>query len=474
MKTTERILKEFSNDMYDKNISIEQICEEISQINDSLIILKQSGLKKKELEREQERFLLEQKRAKERELQLQKESREKLVTEAQGHLEAFVDISIRNNNVTSKISTESYELEKTAESSLQVAAAINEMRATIEDINGMTKNIAEETVSNVSVAHDAMNNVDKIVDTMNRIETSSDNLKNNIYALNPVINEINSMVDDISEIAQQTNVLALNATVEAARSGEAGKGFAIVAAEVKNLATTTAEVTARISNSIKKLYDGMNSVGESITESGEAVIEGREMALTVNGAVSQVCDSIGAINDRISEISNLLGQQTTVTNDINIMISDLSEKCVHALEVMKNIYDFIEVTSKTIDNRINIFNDLQTDLSLIELAKNDHSKFRTKILGSIMGREHWENHDIPSTKNCRLGNWYYQSAPATIKGTREFRELEELHAQVHNITEEILSDIEANKRGVALEKMTKFNDAFQKVIVTLDKLKSFC
>lgn len=461
------IMEAYSREDYDLKIEEKSICRELKIIYDSLFTFREAGLKKKELELEQEQLIQEQKKAKEREILIQKESQEKLISEAQGHLEGFVAVSLRNNEVITGLAEENVSLDSVAQSTVRMASAVEEMSSTIGDLNEMSSTIAEESLSSANVSEETIKAVDKIVEVMELINSSSEDVSNHVSVLSNVIDEVSNMVSDIAEIAQQTNVLALNATVEAARAGEAGKGFAVVATEVKKLAALTAGVTANISESITKLHSGMGEVTTSISESSSAVVSGKEISQEVNNSVQQVSRSIYSVNNKVDEMSGLLEQQAYAANEINETVSAVSENAVESVFSMKNIFGLLDHTCKTIEERLVVFSNLGTGKSIVELAKNDHSKFKKRILDTILGRDTWRADQVPCHNECRLGKWYFEKASETIRRLPEYKELDSIHNRVHELTREILGKVEDSDTDGAIQGMKELDILSAKVIELL-------
>lgn len=186
--------------------------------------------------------------------------------------------------------------EQTVQSVQSVAAAIEEMTASVQEIS-----------RNMSVSHEASQGI--VADALQSADASG--------KLHQATEAIEGVVGLIRKIAGQVNLLALNATIEAARAGEAGRGFAVVAAEVKTLATQTAQATEDISARIADMQHASELVGESIEK-----IKGS--AEDVNRAVSGVAASIEEQTAVNQEISNNTQQIARLVEDISVRIKDLT------------------------------------------------------------------------------------------------------------------------------------------------------
>jgi len=156
--------------------------------------------------------------------------------------------------------------ERTSENISTTAAAAEELSASVIEING-------QAIKSSDMASDAVNEVNGATDMVRGLEKESQ--------------KIGDVVEMISDIAEQTNLLALNATIEAARAGEAGKGFAVVASEVKNLATQTAKATEQISSMVGNIQGSTGQSAQAIERIGAVIGDIDEMSSNIASAVDE-------------------------------------------------------------------------------------------------------------------------------------------------------------------------------------------
>ncbi|OPX55856.1 Methyl-accepting chemotaxis protein [Oceanospirillum multiglobuliferum] len=241
--------------------------------------------------------------------------------------EAMTAIAISNND----------RLERQAAETNQAATAINEMAATVSDVarNAVEAAAAAQTAN--GVARDGH----KVVDTTRQdIEVLSDNINSamgSIRRLEEESENITGMVNVIGSIAEQTNLLALNAAIEAARAGEQGRGFAVVADEVRNLASRTQEATQEIQKVISELQagtlDSVKLMSQSCTHAEKTVVQ----AESANDALNAIASAIGQITAMNDQIASASEEQSAVAHEIeqNIMaINEMSDESAHASEQM--------------------------------------------------------------------------------------------------------------------------------------------
>jgi len=224
--------------------------------------------------------------------------------------------------VTQQTSQSIYEQQSQTE---QVAAAMNEMSATVQEVSRNITGTAQaaqaantETANGRKVVEDAVQAVQQLA---GRLESASDV----IHQLEQDSENINTVLDVIKGVAEQTNLLALNAAIEAARAGEQGRGFAVVADEVRTLAGRTQQSTEEINQVIEKLQSGSQKAVEVMNRSRDEAQSVVEQALKAGTSLSVISTAVEQINDMSTQIASAAEQQNVTTEEINRNITSISE-----------------------------------------------------------------------------------------------------------------------------------------------------
>ena len=236
---------------------------------------------------------------------------------------------------SSKTSQSFIELQN--DSSTQVAAAMEQMTHQIHDVSRNAE-AAEQA------ANDAASNASTGKNVVSKTITAIETLSSNIETVSKVTadlaqesNNIGSVLDVIRSIAEQTNLLALNAAIEAARAGEHGRGFAVVADEVRTLASRTGKSTDEIQAMIAKLQEGAKAAVEAVKSSQEISISTVEQASSANESLDEIDRLVSVITDMNGQIARATEQQTSAADEVNLRINDLSQSTEQSLGNTKDL-----------------------------------------------------------------------------------------------------------------------------------------
>ena len=209
----------------------------------------------------------------------------------------------------------------------QAATAVNEMTAAVEEVARNAVSTSEASTQSNQAAREGR---DRVVETVGAIQTMTQDVQNTsllIEGLATQGRDIGKVLDVIRAIAEQTNLLALNAAIEAARAGEAGRGFAVVADEVRALAHRTAQSTQEIEKMVAGIQNGTGEAVQSMQQSNQRTHNTLEMARAAGVALEQITQSISLINERNLVIASASEEQAQVSREVDrnlVNIRDLA------------------------------------------------------------------------------------------------------------------------------------------------------
>ena len=231
---------------------------------------------------------------------------------------AAEETSVVNAQTTSGINQQQMETS-------QVATAINEMNATVHEV-------ARNAVAAAQAAQEADNSfsegkkvVGRIIGAIGELATEVEQSSQVIRELEKESENIGSVLDVIKSIAEQTNLLALNAAIEAARAGEQGRGFAVVADEVRTLAGRTQQSTREIEEMINRLQAGANKAVQVMETGKQKSQVGVEQAAAAGEALETINSAVDRINNMNTQIASAAEEQSSVTEEINRNIVNINQ-----------------------------------------------------------------------------------------------------------------------------------------------------
>jgi methyl-accepting chemotaxis protein len=205
-----------------------------------------------------------------------------------------------------------------------VAAAINQLGAAAQEIARNAAQASNQASDARSLAEDGQQVVDRSIKAMNQLSSMLSASSTNIESLNSKTVNIGQILEVITSISQQTNLLALNAAIEAARAGEAGRGFAVVADEVRNLAHRTQESAQQVQTMIEELQVGARESVSTMSESQRHSQDSVEIANLAGERLNSVTLRIGEIDGMNQSVATATEEQTAVVESINVDITEIN------------------------------------------------------------------------------------------------------------------------------------------------------
>lgn len=213
----------------------------------------------------------------------------------------------------------------------QVVTSITEMSESARSVAESVQQSSQVTVSTASEAHNSKAVVNNAVQTVRSLVDEVEEMAERIQVMNTDANQISAVLSVIGDISEQTNLLALNAAIEAARAGEQGRGFAVVADEVRALAARTQNSTTEISDMLTRLLDGTDKVVNAMETTKERCKITAEKTSEVSGSLDIVSNSVNQIDDISSQIATATEEQSAVSDEISrnmLAIRDIVESLV--------------------------------------------------------------------------------------------------------------------------------------------------
>lgn len=241
----------------------------------------------------------------------------------------------------------------------QIATAVNQLSHALREVADNTQIASTDTQTANNDAENSKSAVTLSTDSIAKTNDAIRQASNVIQKLEKETKEISSLLSVISGISEQTNLLALNAAIEAARAGEQGRGFAVVADEVRSLANRSQQATTDINEMLSNLNKGVEEAVTAIEAGSSQMEEVVEISATLKKQLDTVSNSVISANDRIYQIAAATEEQSQVVDNLNDNISSLntlSQQVMGTIEESGNASDKVSDATRHIAKNIGRFN----------------------------------------------------------------------------------------------------------------------
>ena len=256
--------------------------------------------------------------------------------DAAGQLESIVSsVSAASQQLAAQVEQASRGAQEQASRAGETAASMDEMNSTVIEVARNAGTTAEASNQARQKATAGAEVVLQVVSGMDHINKGALDLKKDMEELSRKAESIGSILNVISDIADQTNLLALNAAIEAARAGEAGRGFAVVADEVRKLAEKTMQATSEVGQAIKGIQQGTSQNMAKVEDTVEVVNGVTEMATRSGQALTEIVKLVDHASDQIRTIASASEQQSVTTEKISRSVDEVSRIAAETATAME-------------------------------------------------------------------------------------------------------------------------------------------
>ncbi len=359
----------------------------------------------------------------------------------------------------------------------QIATAAEEMSQTITDIARNSSVASESSSEAMEIADSGKKVTDIAVETINNVYKSTVELATMVEKLSKRSAEIGDIVTVIKDIADQTNLLALNAAIEAARAGEQGRGFAVVADEVRKLAERTIKATAEITGKIGAVQAESVQTTKSMGEASKEVTKATGHIKNLSNVLEAIVESVQKVRDQITQIATAVDEQSAASEEVARNIEKTSAISKDMERMSDDVMHQVNALTKISEELRNSTAGLKTkgsELMILDVAKTDHRVFVGKIASCLKGDLTLDPSQLPDHHNCRFGKWYFGEGIQMCGNLSSFKAIDEPHAKIHALAKEAVSACNSGDKSKAERIYKEIEDLSDQIGSLLDGIKREC
>lgn len=323
----------------------------------------------------------------------------------------------------------------------EIATAMNEMAATAQEVARSAAGSADVTQQADQQALLGNRVVGEAIDAIHALAEDVTSMMSVVRDVEDRSERINSILDVIRDIADQTNLLALNAAIEAARAGEQGRGFAVVADEVRALAHRTQNSTAEVNEMISALKEGTGRTVAVIEQSQQQSERTVETAARAGEALQAITHAMDQIRDMTAQIASAAEEQTQVSETISESIVRISggaeETSVGAEDILTSTAS-IGTELAQLMRIIRRFKVQQDDVIELEVARAAHQAWKLRLRAFLDGQAEIPHGQAVSSHECDFGRWFYGVGLERYGRSGAMAAIEQPHDRLHQLIGEIL------------------------------------
>jgi methyl-accepting chemotaxis protein WspA len=255
---------------------------------------------------------------------------------------ALIQVNSSTTEMTATLKEQQVSANEVASTSVEIGATAKEISATTNELGKTMSDVAAVAEHTAQIASGGQAGLSRLEGTMRQIMGATNTISAKLAILNEKTANINSMVTTINKVADQTNLLSLNAAIEAEKAGEFGQGFAVVATEIRRLADQTAVATYDIEQMVKEMQSAVSAGVMGMDKFAEEVRRGNEEVCGVTAQLVQIIQQVQALTPRFESVNDGMQTQSAAAGQISEALTQLGETAQQSAQALLQNTEAVE------------------------------------------------------------------------------------------------------------------------------------
>lgn len=356
----------------------------------------------------------------------------------------------------------------------KINEAVGQLTHSVMAVADSATDTAQQTTQGSQAADGVRSKVAEAAAETRQAQTYLTSLKGSTDELQESAARIGNLVGVVRHVAEQTNLLSLNAAIEAARAGELGRGFGVVADEVRNLADQSRQSVGEITDQVHAIQNHIEEIGHGVKQMNQSFAGNVE-------AVQESAGKVEALAAAFEHINNAMTRLAPVTQEQSASFQEMSATIEHVTGTFADINENIHTCNHDLFAIIGRADGLRGKINslalpfaaadVLELAKADHLLWKARVDYMLKGVVTLQADTVRDHHVCRLGKWYFGAGQALFGTVPAYRQLDDLHARFHQGCAQAIELYQRGQVAAAREKARELDELSRGVLALLDALK---
>ena len=353
----------------------------------------------------------------------------------------------------------------------QVTVGSQEMSSAVEEIANYVQTSLISTNEAISISTDSLETIDKSFKYINKSFEEINKVQDKMHKVFESTKEIDVLINIINEVSEQTNLLSLNASIEAVRAGESGKGFAVVANEIKKLANNTKESANYIRDMVKELREEVGVSEQAIIEAVNVFSMGKEHINDAVTSMDKMEGSLEGISSIFESISANIEEQSSTTQEITSRLSEINNQTQILSEVCmktgQGIYNVSTVAENIRNTALPYFKDFKGNQMFKPVAA-EHLLWKWKACNAVCGFVKLDENSIGDYKSCTIGRYLEERKKSNPSDSMVIR-MYQPHKKVHELSRKVIHEVNNGNKSNINYYLRELDKATTELLMELNK-----